>query len=260
MIQDDDKAEVSELIQSGSEIAGGAIGGAIGLIGGPVGAIAGGALGVVATKALRSVGAEISRRVLSSREKARVGGVLAMAADGIANRLEAGEQVRNDDFFDSEQRPRSKGDEIAESILLKAQREAQEAKLPYLSNILENSAFDASLNIEKLHQLLKIFDALTYRQLVIIRVASIAGQVGLRPTDYRSTDRYESETLQILFEIYDLYQRALINFSGTALLGVSDIIPSSLRVQGLGADLYNAAGLAKIPNSDLTKVIGNLKQ
>lgn len=62
-------------IGAGADIAGASIGGALGfLAAGPAGAVVGGAAGAVASSLLKHVGDEVSERVLSPRERVRVGG------------------------------------------------------------------------------------------------------------------------------------------------------------------------------------------
>jgi hypothetical protein len=96
----EDEGGVGKLINAGAEIAGGAIGGALGFFaGGPLGAAALGAGGAAIATALRHIGAEASKRLLAPREQVRVGGVLAMIASEVEERLKAGGSVRDDDFF-----------------------------------------------------------------------------------------------------------------------------------------------------------------
>ena len=84
----------NKLINCRAEIAGGAIGGALGfLAGGPIGAAAGGAGGSLAAIALKHIGQEASERLLGPREKVRIGGVLAIAAANVKERLENGETI-----------------------------------------------------------------------------------------------------------------------------------------------------------------------
>lgn len=86
---------LSAIINSGGDIAGGAIGVAIGFIfGGPAGEVLGGASGPAAAAAIRKIGHEASERLLGSREKVRVGGALAIAAAHIKARTERGERIR----------------------------------------------------------------------------------------------------------------------------------------------------------------------
>ncbi len=92
---------IRKLISGGAEIAGGAVGGALGfLAGGPIGAAVLGAGGAAAAMALKHIGQEASERLLGPREKVRVGGVLAIAAAEINQRIKNGESVRSDDFFE----------------------------------------------------------------------------------------------------------------------------------------------------------------
>lgn len=67
---DDKHSGVRRLINAGAEIAGGAVGGALGfLAGGPVGAALLGAGGAAAAAALKHIGEEAAERLLGSREK-----------------------------------------------------------------------------------------------------------------------------------------------------------------------------------------------
>jgi len=100
--QEDEKKneKVQKFISGGAEIAGAAVGGALGfLAAGSVGAAAGGAGGAAAAIALKRLGQEAADRYLSPREKIRVGGVLAIAAAEIGERIKRGEKIRSDDFF-----------------------------------------------------------------------------------------------------------------------------------------------------------------
>jgi hypothetical protein len=120
---------IKELINDGAEIAGGAVSGALGFFaGGPLGAAVFGAGGSVAAKALKYIGQEVSERLLSPREKVRIGGVLAIAAAEINRRLEKKEHIRLDGFFENKKTNRSDAEEVTESILLKIQRETEEKK------------------------------------------------------------------------------------------------------------------------------------
>ena len=170
-----------ELIDAGCALLPGAGGNTTGaiigfLVGGPVGAAAGGATGWAVTKGLERLGREFSERVLGPREKVRVGCVLALAVQGIRERIESGEQVRSDGFFDSTDRDRSRAEEVLENVLLKSQREPEEKKLPYMANLFTNLAFDSTTSAEMAHQITKTAGDLTFRQLCILRLAVIKNE------------------------------------------------------------------------------------
>ena len=244
--------KVKGLLTGGAEIAGAAIGGALGfLAGGPFGAAAGSAGGTAAALALKKLGEEASDRYLAPREKARVGGVLAIAAAGIDERLKQRQKIRDDDFFEPGTNGRSKGEEVAESLLVKSQREAEERKIKFIGNMMCNIAFDKEISAEMAHQLSKLAEALTYRQLCLLKLGVDKSAYGLRTNDYRGEKAFEKPVYQILYECLDLYHRGLVNFGGEVAFGPTDVKPGSMTIQGLGGDLFNLMGLSKIPVTDL---------
>jgi hypothetical protein len=252
--------KIRKFISGGAEIAGAAIGGALGfLAAGPVGAAAGGAGGAAAAIALKRMGDEAADRYLSPREKVRIGGVLAIAAAEIGERLKNGEKIRSDDFFKEKSSGRSNAEEVAENVLLKSQKEAEERKIPYMGHLLSNIAFDSAISAPMAHQIVKTAEALTYRQLCILKLAVAKQTFQLRNADYRGQTTFTKELYQILYECLDLYHRALINFGGEVAFGPTDVKPAGMTVQGLGADMFNLMSLAKIPDTDLAPIAVQLK-
>jgi len=141
--QSDTKSDaLNSLIGIGSDIAGGVAGAAIGLIAaGPEGAVAGGAASPLIKHTLRRIAIEIKQRILGQREVIRIGATLAYAAAKIKEKIEAGQQIREDDFFKEQEGERPAAEEIAEGVLLAAQREHQEKKLQFYGNLLANIVF-----------------------------------------------------------------------------------------------------------------------
>jgi hypothetical protein len=251
---------IRRLINTGAEIAGGAVGGALGfLAGGPVGAALLGAGGAAAAAALKHIGQEASERLLSPREQVRVGGVLAIAAAEISHRVEQGESVRTDGFFDQKVGARPDAEEVAESVLLKSQREAEEKKISYMAHLLSGVAFDPQIGPHLAHQIVKAAEQLTYRQLCILKLAVVKEGLSLRSSDYRSQDTFTRDLYQVLYECLDLYHRGLINMGGGVAFGPTDVKPGSMTVQGLGADMFNLMKLALIPAEDLTPIVLQLR-
>lgn len=246
---------IRNLIDSGAEIAGGAVGGALGFLsGGPVEAAMFGAGGAAAAKALRHIGDETCERLLGPRERVRVGGVLAIAAAQIGERIKNGESLRDDGFFQEKWPRRSDAEEVAESILLKSQREPEEKKIPYMGYLLTNVAFQKEISAEMAHQLIKIAEQLTYRQLCILKLAKVKDNLRLKTGDYRGQGSFSKELYQILYECLDLYHRSLVNFRGEVIFGPTDVAPSRMTAQGLGGDIYNLMQLHLIPDDDLYRI------
>lgn len=250
---------VRHLINAGAEIAGGAVGGALGfLAAGPLGAAALAAGGAAAAIALKHIGQEASDRLLGPREKVRVGGVLAIAAAEIRQRVNNGETVRSDGFFDAGATGRSDAEEVAENILLKAQREPEEKKIPFMGHLLANISFDKEISAPFAHQIIKTAEQLTYRQLCILRMAVAKNSLQLRDGDYRGQGSFQKDLYQILYECLDLYHRALVNFGGGVAFGPTDVAPGKITVQGMGADIYNLMRLAEIPIHEITPISAHL--
>ncbi len=191
--------------------------------------------------------------MLGKREEVRVGAVLAFAGEKIREKMENGEQVRQDGFFEEQPDDRSDAEEIFEGVLLAAQREHQEKKLRFYGNLVANIAFDPTISRERANLLLKMGEELTYRQMCLLAIFAIPDKtgVGLKQGDCRGSNRIEPEVGAVLQEAYDLYTRNLVNAGGDALLGLTDIDPANMQVQGSGVYLYNLMELWGIDLRDL---------
>ena len=252
------------LINKGTEILGGAAGSAVGtvigsLLAGPGGALVGGGIGAAATMTFRAVGHDLSSRLLSPREQARVGGVFTLAAAEIVERCKNGESIRDDGFFDTGGGGRTDAEEVWESTLLKSQREPEEKKLPYMAHLLANLAFDTEISAAMAHQMTKAAESMTYRQLCILQLSANKERFSLRKRSYEGQDSFSKDLYQLIFEYYDLYNRGLINFRGTLAASLVDVNPGAATPQALGVDIYNQMRLCLIPNDELTPIAAHLR-
>ena len=117
---------------------------------------------------------------MGDREESRIGFTYTVGLLKIKSRLEQGEEIRNDGFFESDELNRSAGEEILEGVLRSAQIEYQEKKLPYYGNLLANIAFDFSVSRDKANLFLKMAQSLTYQQLCILQLLSEKGKLSLK--------------------------------------------------------------------------------
>ena len=117
--------------------------------------------------------------------------------------------------------------------------------------LIGNIAFNAEINVGLAHQLVRTAEDLTYRQLCILKIAAMTDRKALRQGGYREQRSFDKPLYGVLYECYDLYNRGLINFGGSAALGLTDVDPASMVVEGMGADLFNEMGLATIPQVNL---------
>ena len=242
-------------IKYGLDIASSGVGSGAGallgaLVAGPPGALLGGIAGKVVEIALSTVCKEILARQLGRREVIRVNTVAGVVIHEIRRRIEAGDSVRADDFFDVKLADRSDAEEVAESVILKVQREPEERKIPYMGYLLSGIIFDAEIGAQLAHQLTKIAEQLTYRQLCILKLAVMKDEYELRDRDYRDHSDFGKDLCQILYECAELYDKQYINYRGEAdlhnreymdygatIAGLTNAIPSRMTLQGIGEDL-----------------------
>lgn len=250
---------LDKLLAVGSEMAGQAAGATIGfLAGGPEGALVGGASAPLMVHSLRSVAAEIKRRVLGPREETRVGAALVFAARKIDENLRQGMKIRDDDFFRGKPSNRAAAHEILEGVLLAAQKEYEERKLPYYGNLLANIAFHKEIDRAQGNLLLRVASSLSYRQLCILSLLSHREKLGLRQKDYRGEGIQGLGLIGILQETFDLYQQGMLNCSGEVMLGLTDVNPGKTTPQGMGAVIAQLMELHRIPEADIKPIADRL--
>ena len=232
---------------------------AIASLGGPEAAIIGGIAGKTIENFIGEVGRDFSARLLSRREEERVGTVLVIAAEGIRQRLESGETLRKDGFFDEKQTGRSDAEEVVEHVLLKAQREPEEKKIQYMGYLLSSIAFESQINVHYAHQLTKVAEELTYQQLCILKLCVVKDKYGLRKENYRNQKTFTIQLYPVLDQCAHLHSREYITCGSEVGFGVTNTIPSAMNVQGIGRDLFNLMKLSSIPDEDIALIAEQLK-
>jgi hypothetical protein len=165
-----DAERATDLIEGGADLAGASIGAAVGLIGGPELVVGGAAAGVIATRVFRRVGSELHQRLLGPRHRVRVGAAFAVAAETIMSRLDAGEALRQDGFFDDRAHGRPASDEVLEGVLQAAGEAFEERKVPFLGKLYASVAFDDSVDRPQANFFIAVAERLTFRQVVLLAV------------------------------------------------------------------------------------------
>jgi len=216
----------------------------------------------MAARALRQLAVEFHERVLGPREEVRVGAAINFASAKIKEKLEAGEQPRQDGFFADAHDNRSTAKEVFEGVVLAAQREAEEKKVRLFGNLLANLAFARDVEREHANFLVRLGEDLSYRQLCLLALFAqntlLRGgnnRLSLRTSDYRDSDLLGMDLIVLLQETYDLYQQGLVNNGGSAMISVADAIPSQMSPVGAAATLHNLMELWTVSNDDLNTLI-----
>lgn len=256
-------SKLRDMIEKGSNVIGTTATAALSVAtGSPEVSVALAAIG--ATGIYQRIGTEMAGRWLAPREQARVGGVIALSAEVLRQKLDQGRTLRNDGFFDTPPNGRSDAEEVIEGVLRSAQTEYEERKLPYLARLWSNACLDEAFGAAKLNYLLKLTEQLTYRQLSIIAIAGAMAKAShaniyeLRSRHYENTGlNMLSETAIVLSEIVALHNLNCVEV--IAPLGPVQVAPAKMRIANHGAVLYNAMELHQMPSTELQPVIELLK-
>jgi hypothetical protein len=99
------------------------------LVAGPVGAIAGAATIPIVAKGLKNVLGDMAVREMSGREKWQVGTAASHAVNEIYERLVAGDNPKEDGFFQSLKGHRSPAETVLEGVLMTCRLQWEERKV-----------------------------------------------------------------------------------------------------------------------------------
>ena len=246
-----------KLIKAGSDLAGAAVGGALGFLAGDtltaaVGAMAGGVVTNVLT--------DVSDRVLSAREKMRVGATAAIAIEHIRKRVDQGEKLRQDGFFEKKSEPESgksssQADEIFEGVLLKAKNDHEEKKIKHLGKLFANVAFDPWCSPAEANYLLRLAETMTYTQMVLLKIAHSPEAYRLRNTAYQEGEQVPYKTVAVLESILEAHHKALIQFTDKGHhLQINSINPSTISFGVVGKRFFEMLSLREIPDADVEDI------
>lgn len=228
------------------------------LVGGIPGACIGGALTPVLTSVFQHVADEFSTRFLGKREKARLGAVFYYSIEKINQNIEKGLKVREDFEYPKKSIGRNFSEEVLEGILLAAQRDHEEKKLPYYGNLIANLAFHPEIDRAQANLLIRIGRDLSYQQLCLLRVLA-------QRDDYDLSERPAGEILSesgcngaaLFQELYDLNSRKIIG--GEEFMGQFFLKPRTTGLSRIGKTIYSLMELDKINYDDVLPLISLLR-
>jgi hypothetical protein len=260
------KQAFRKLVAPSAAIVGGLAGAALELAApGTANILAAAALGPAVEHAILATSAEFVQRQLATREKIRIGGVMAAATIRIDERLQNGESLWDDGFFDPQLGERPIAHEIYEGTLVVAQREHEEKKIPFLGNLLASISFDPEIDRGHANLLLRQAEALSYRQLCIL---SLLGEIEilaelesppedlfvpeLREGAYRGRSPTPNETAATQ-EAWDLQVRSLA-YVGPTAMDYRSVNPAEMALMEMGASLYLSMELSEIDREDIEEV------
>lgn len=242
---------LDRMLESGAGALGIGVGASAGLLlGGPIGAVAGAAAGALLQDGMKAVAGDVAARFTAETEQERMGSLYLLAQEQIAGRLNGGQPLRSESFFKLRDRKRGKklrseADELLEGTFLAARKAYEERKVALLANFYTNIVFRDDIDSGHANYILSLMEQLTYRQLITIFIVGNRQQTAgplsfVRDKDFRGGETLDSLQVGVLYELFQLAKLDLVVDAGSGyILGVADIKPSSLQLQGTGAQLYN---------------------
>lgn len=242
---------LDRMLESGAGALGIGVGASAGLLlGGPIGAVAGAAAGALLQDGMKAVAGDVAARFTAETEQERMGSLYLLAQEQIAGRLNGGQPLRSESFFKLRDRKRGKklrseADELLEGTFLAARKAYEERKVALLANFYTNIVFRDDIDSGHANYILSLMEPLTYRQLITIFIVGNRQQTAgplsfVRDKDFRGGETLDSLQVGVLYELFQLAKLDLVVDAGSGyILGVADIKPSSLQLQGTGAQLYN---------------------
>ena len=118
---------------------------------------------------------------------------------------------------------------------------------------MANIAFHPEIDRDQATLLISLGESLSYRQLCLLRLFAVNNKFRLREKDYREGGLSGAKRIALVQEIYSLAGRGLLSAGGEAVLGVTDIIPGKMSVQGVAATLHSLMELQEISSQDLNR-------
>lgn len=204
------------------------------------------AIGVAAlVPILSSVFKAVSNRPLGSFETKKIEFFFSNTIQLIKERLEKGDCIRTEESFFSDYAPEiTNAQVILEGTIEKARNEYEYKKIKLLSNFYANLCFDNAISNEKAYLILKIYDRLSYRQLLILAYSNTIKEIKMTRWDQifkgpmSNADRY----FDFYIECLSLYEMRLFVQSGIGVkLGLSDC-----KISSMGSQIVNLFGLDQL--------------
>ncbi len=251
-----DKRQIGDKAVS---ILGAGIGAVAGMAGGPGGIIAGSVLGAAFTETLR----DVARRMLSNKEQLRVDNASTYIAEGIIAKWDAGEIVRQDDFFQGSANFTSDGAELLEGILLRCKEQYQERKVRFISNIFKNVAFSERISSQTAYQTLSLAEELTYQKFCMLsyygrKEAFTDFNILNDPTTWYPEAQVPHAmdiAIQDLLEMH--YQGLLTNQFGITV--ANSLVPGTMTLTSKGQVAFDLMELGQVESDDVLAVIRPLE-
>jgi len=238
----EENSSEDKLMRTTIEAFGAGVGTWIGLFLGPPGVVAGSIAGVYLARGLN----EMASRVLSKREQARVGLVISFMASELQARIQNGEQVRQDGFFDNVE-GRSSAEELLEGVFIKCKNEYEEKKIRYISKVYTTVAFDSTITPATANQILNNAQQLSYRQLTILACIGQNNEYQLSIGENKLKN-FDTSLQSVLLDFIGLISLMLLNRQfPDPIYEIEAVVGSTMTLSPIGAQHFKLLNLHLMP-------------
>jgi hypothetical protein len=254
--------ETKEIINLGNIIVGATVGTVMSMNSAtPEALVASSAIGGLLPQVLN----DFSSRVLSKREKIKVGAVTQFAINRINENLNNGKIINLDFIKKIDENNWTSANELYEGVLIKARNEAQEKKIKHIGAIFGNSVFVKDISSEDVNHLLSVVDSLTFRKLCII---SLYGKKNELFDKYNiMIDAYiwypdiifPLSTIAVLQDILELGNLGIIDLNSMLATINTHLTPAKFKLTELGQKYFELMSLHEINLEELNNIIESIE-
>ena len=201
---------------------------------------------------------EIREHVYSKKESKKILVTLYFSLKIIKENIDKNMNIKEENFIIINNENKLLIEEFMDGIVINAKNEHEENKLKYYGYLLGNLIFKENLDRDESNRLIKISRSLSYCQIKLINMYIISQMIQvpiLKREDYTKTGIENYRLLGVLQDTLDMIQKSILNGSGKLVLDIVQIIPSKVKVQGIGTLLYNLMGLSKMPYDEMEDLL-----
>ncbi len=220
--------------------------------------------GVIVGQIITDVGNDFVERVLSPSQEDRVATVVRLLAVSIGERLNAGQTIRDDGFFEDE----AQSEELLEGVLLAARDSYEKKKLPYLANMFAHVAINTQIDAQTAHLLIRNAEQVSWLEICLLamigdpsrwEVPDVSTLNG-RPGSWPAWTVYN--TLTSMRDRFMFSPQLPPPETPEGLLPPlpeTDFRLSALRLNNAGVLLFQAMDLQRMPDEELVEIRDHLR-
>jgi hypothetical protein len=208
---------------------------------------------------------DFSSRILSKREKIKIGAVTQFAINRINENLNDEKSINLEFIKNIDENNWTSAEELYEGVLIKARNEAQEKKIKHIGAIFGNSIFIKDITSEDINHLLSVVDSLTFRKLCIISLYGKKNELfdkyNLMIKPYTSYPNIilSLSTIAILQDILELGNLGIIEMNGLLVTKNTHLSPGIFTLSDLGQKYYELMSLNEIDFKELKHIIESIE-